>query len=128
MQRGFHTAVTYSPGMAEGEQSITWVAADLAGRISKCPSCLGMSTTEYHSVKVDAKPPSKFEVSGWSASREISATSHTLTVSATDEETYMGRTGLGVKAITVSLDSEPQAQSPAHRVRQVPAQPAERTR
>ncbi len=103
----YHTAVTYSSGMAEGEQSITWVAADLAGRISKCPSCLGMSTTEYHSVKVDARPPSKLEVSGWPASHEISATSHTLTVSATDEETYVGKHSSGVKSITVSLDGGP---------------------
>jgi hypothetical protein len=103
----YHTAVTYSPGMAEGEQSIEWVAADLAGRISNCKSCLGMSTTAYHSVKVDAKPPSKLEVSGWPAGREISATPHTLTVSTTDEEPYPGKHSSGVRSITVSLDGGP---------------------
>jgi hypothetical protein len=66
-----------------------------------------MSTTEYHSVKVDAKPPGKLEVSGWPASREISATSHTLTVSATDEEPYPGKHSSGVKSVTVSLDGGP---------------------
>jgi len=100
----YRTAVTYSPGMAEGEQSVEWVAADLAGRIPNCPSCLGMSTLTYHTVKVDAKPPSKLEVSGWPARREISATPHSLTVSATDEATYTGNHSSGVKSIAVSID------------------------
>ena len=100
----YRTAVTYSPGMAEGEQSVEWVAADLAGRIPNCPSCLGMSTLTYHTVKVDAKPPSKLEVSGWPARREISATPHSLTVSATDETTYVGNHSSGVKSIAVSVD------------------------
>ncbi len=100
----YHTLLTYSPGMAEGEQSIEWVAADLAGRIPNCPSCLGMSTLVYHQAKVDAKPPGKLEVTGWPASREISAAPHALTVSATDESTYEGNHSSGVKSVSVSID------------------------
>ncbi len=101
----YHTAVTYSPGMAEGEQSIDWYASNLAGR--PCESCHGMESKTLHLVKVDAKPPYDLEVSGWPARREISASPHVLTVKATDGEASIKSSG--IKSIAVSVDGGPES-------------------
>jgi len=93
----YQTAVTYSPGMAEGEPTVEWEATNKMWCCVKYPS----KVTQL--VKVDAKPPSKLEVSGWPTSHEISAAPHTLTVSATDEGPG-GTHSSGVKSIAVSLD------------------------
>jgi sugar lactone lactonase YvrE len=93
----YQTAVTYSPGMAEGEPTIEWEATN------KMWCCVKYPSKATQLVKVDAKPPSKLEVSGWPASHEISAAPHTLTVSATDEGPG-GVHSSGVKSIAVSLD------------------------
>lgn len=100
----FSTLVTYNPAMVEGEQSIEWYVANLVGRIPECPSCLGQTAHTFAQVKVDGKAPTKLEVSGWGASREISAAPHALTVSATDEAPFTENHSSGVKSIAVSID------------------------
>jgi DNA-binding beta-propeller fold protein YncE len=107
----YHTAITYASNMPEGEQTIDWYAADLAGRIPNCPSCLGMSNEAIQLVKVDAKPPSNLEVTGWPAGREITAAQHALTVSATDEAPQSNYSS-GVESISVSVDGGPESTIP----------------
>lgn len=102
-KENYHTAVTYNPHMPEGEQTVLWYAADLAGRIPNCPPCVGLTGEATQIVKVDARPPEDVEVSGWSARQEITAAPHTLTISATDKGPGAERSS-GVKSITVSVD------------------------
>jgi DNA-binding beta-propeller fold protein YncE len=99
----YHTALTYNQSMPEGEPTLKWVAADLAGRIPNCPSCLGMRTEDTQIIRVDAKPPSKVEVSGLPANAELSAAPHNLTLSARDEGPAGARSS-GVQSIAVSVD------------------------
>jgi DNA-binding beta-propeller fold protein YncE len=89
----YSSPATYLPTMAEGEDSIELFAEDAAG-------LYGYSD---HTIKVDARPPEKLEVTGWPARREISAAMHTLTLSARDEGPS-GAKSSGVKSITLSID------------------------
>ncbi len=84
---------TYVPGMAEGEYQMELDAGD----------AIGLYEWNFRTIKVDAKPPEKLEVTGWNPRREISAAPHTLTVSATDEGPN-GQKSSGVKSIAVSID------------------------
>ncbi len=84
---------TYLPTMTEGEHSVELYAED----------AVGLHGYSYHTIKVDARPPEKLEVSGWSARREISAAPHTLTLSARDEGPE-GKKSSGLKSIAVSID------------------------
>jgi DNA-binding beta-propeller fold protein YncE len=98
----FYALMSYNHFMPEGEPTLEWEAENFANYDeclfhSKCP--VGVTRP----LKVDAKPPGKLEVTGWSASREISAARHTLTVSATDEAPS-GSHSSGVKSIAVSID------------------------
>ncbi len=99
----YSTDITYNPEMAEGEPTIQWYAADLAGRTKGCKSCLGLTAEGTQIIKVDGRPPGKLEVSGWPARREISAAPHTLTISARDEGPE-GKPSSGLKSIAVSID------------------------
>jgi DNA-binding beta-propeller fold protein YncE len=103
----YSTVVTYNQKMNEA-QSVEWDAENLAGRVEGCESCLGLISKAFQVLKVDAKPPSKVEVSGWPASREISAAPHVLTISATDEAPKEHLSS-GVKSISVSVDDGPEA-------------------
>ena len=96
----YATTITYSPGMPDGEQTIDWYAANLAG--SACESCPGLTGHEAQLVKIDATPPHSLEVSGLPSNREVSATPHTLTLEATDGTT--GTHSSGIKAIAASVD------------------------
>jgi YD repeat-containing protein len=99
----YKTFVTYNPTMPDGEDSVEWRAADLAGKIEGCKPCLGLLGYTTELVKVDATPPEKLEVRGWPANGEISAAPHTLTIEATDGAPKENHSS-GMKSITVSVD------------------------
>ena len=83
---------TYSPTLANGEDSIELYAEDAAG----------LDGYSYKTIKVDAAKPYKLEVTGWPATREISAAPHTVTIAATDGTKPTASSG--VKSVSVSLD------------------------
>jgi DNA-binding beta-propeller fold protein YncE len=95
--------ITYNPDMPEGERTLEWMAENFAdnGECLFNGKCRGSKITR--TIKVDAKPPSKLEVNGWSVGGEVSAAPHTLTVSATDEAPE-GQHSSGVKSVGVSVD------------------------
>ena len=102
----YQTAITYSPGMAEGTQKFELWAEDEAGLFGY----IGFYGEEAM-IKVDAKKPEKLVVSGWSKTREISAAPHTLTFEATDsgkESTHSS----GMRSISVSVDGGPESTIP----------------
>ncbi|HST31998.1 MAG TPA: hypothetical protein VLJ80_00620 [Solirubrobacteraceae bacterium] len=96
--------MTYNPSMPEGEPTIEWAAenwADWQECNAHFPACPNGKITRH--IKIDAKKPSKLEVTGWPPSAEISAAPHTLTIAATDEAPSESHSS-GVKAISVSID------------------------
>ena len=97
--------MTYNPSMPEGEPTIEWAAenwADWQECNAHFPACPNGKITRH--IKIDAKKPSKLEVTGWPASREISAAPHTITVAATDEAPSSETHSSGIKSVTVSID------------------------
>jgi YD repeat-containing protein len=95
----YESAETYNSTMPNGEHSVELYAEDAAG-------LYGLS---YHTIKVDATPPEGIGFTGMpEEGAEISATSHTLTVHATDGKAPTPSSG--VKTIAVSLDEGPQTQ------------------
>jgi DNA-binding beta-propeller fold protein YncE len=102
----YHTAITYAPGMSEGENKFELWARDKAELFGQ----IGFYGNEAM-IKVDATPPEKLEVTGWSTNREISAAPHTLTLAATDGAPKEGHSS-GVKSIGMSVDGGPESRVP----------------
>ncbi|HEX5308014.1 MAG TPA: 6-bladed beta-propeller [Solirubrobacteraceae bacterium] len=93
----FKNEITYSPEMSNGEDRFELWGEDMLGYFGY----LGFYGNEVM-IKVDGTPPHGIKVSGWGASREISAGSHLLTFEATDGEGTTPSSGVG--AISVSVD------------------------
>lgn len=93
----FKNMITYSPEMSDGEDRFELWGEDMLGYFGY----LGFYGNEVM-IKVDGTPPHSIKVSGWGASQEISAGSHSLTFEATDGEGTTPSSGVG--AISVAVD------------------------
>jgi tripartite motif-containing protein 71 len=101
--------LAYNPSMPDGEDNLEWEASDEIG------SGINHGQTGLHNkiiqkIKVDAKPPSTLEVSGWPSSREISAAPHALTIEATDGTAPTASSG--IQSLSVSVDGGPKSGVP----------------
>jgi DNA-binding beta-propeller fold protein YncE len=97
----YATPLTYNSRMPDGEDELEINASD----------GLGLGTYDVkHRLKVDATPPHNLTVTGWSSTREISATPHTVTVEATDGKAAVPSSG--VKSIAVRIDGGPETLLP----------------
>ena len=92
-------ALTYNQRMPSGEDELEINASDA---LNQGDGTYGVT----HKLKVDATPPYNLAVTGWSSSREISATHHTVTVKATDGKAPVPSSG--VKSISVKIDGGPE--------------------
>jgi YD repeat-containing protein len=101
---------TYNPRMPDGEPTIEWDARNLAGNWLLNGEEIGLLGKNTQLIKVDATRPHNLEVSGWPASREISAAPHTLTFSATDGTAPTNSSG--VKSISVAVDGATESSVP----------------
>ncbi len=101
---------TYNPTMPDGEIGIEWDARNLAGNWLLNGTEIGLVNTTYVPVKIDATKPHSLQVSGWPASREISAAPHSLTFEAADGTSPTHSSG--VKSISVAIDGGVQSSVP----------------
>lgn len=106
-EEDFHGLWTYNPAMPDGEDTVELDARNLAGNYLLNGTEIGLLGTGTSLLKVDATKPRNLQVSGWPASREISAAPHTLTLEATDGKAPTHSSG--VKSIVVSVDGGPQS-------------------
>ncbi len=88
----FNQPIVYNAGMGNGEKTFELYVEDAAGLYGYVEK----------KVKVYGAPPHSLEVSGWPASREVSAGPHALTIAATDGE--KPEPSPGVRSIFVSID------------------------
>jgi tripartite motif-containing protein 71 len=109
-EENYSLLTTYNPEMPDGEIGAELDATNLAGNWLLNGEEIGLLGRGTGFLKIDATKPRNLQISGWPASREISAAPHTLTLEATDGKSPTNSSG--VKSIAVAIDGGPQSQVP----------------